>query len=68
MNRLTKNTTLTDSRIGFGIQNSWNAKNILFSIAIDHCFITNDFNVINRKIGPYIGSDHYPISVTRNFK
>lgn len=68
MNRLTKNTTLTDSRIGFGIQNSWNAKNILFSIAIDHCFITNDFNVINRKIGPYIGSDHYPISVTLNFK
>ncbi len=68
LNRLTKNTNLIDSRIGFGIQNSWNAESFLFSIPIDHCFVSNDFKIINRKTGTYIGSDHYPIIVELNLK
>lgn len=68
LSRLTYNTNLIDSRIGFGIQNSWNTESIFLSIPIDHCFVSNDFSVLNRKIGPYIGSDHYPISIELNLE
>lgn len=68
LSRLTKGTNLVDTRIGFGMQNTWNAKSFIFSIPIDHCFVTDSFDVIDRKVGPYIGSDHYPIIIELNIK
>ncbi len=54
---------LRDSRKGFGLQNTWPSHLFILSIAIDHCLISNRFSVLERKIGPDIGSDHYPLYV-----
>ncbi|NER15471.1 hypothetical protein GWK08_18600 [Leptobacterium flavescens] len=63
MNRLTKETGLVDSRYGFGIQNSWHTQMPLVSASIDHCFVSEDLKVTDRRTGPNIGSDHYPLIV-----
>ena len=54
---------LYDSRQGHGIQISWPAMMPLLGIAIDHCLVSRDIRVLDRKIGPAIGSDHYPVYV-----
>lgn len=54
---------LKDSRQGFGIQTTWPAMLPILGIAIDHCLVSPDIYVLNRKIGPDIGSDHYPVYV-----
>jgi endonuclease/exonuclease/phosphatase family metal-dependent hydrolase len=54
---------LRDSREGFGLQNSWPAYWPWLSITIDHCLVSRDIRLIDRKVGPDIGSDHYPVLV-----
>ena len=54
---------LHDGRNGFGIQPSWPTGNWLLSIPIDHCLVQDGIQVKSRKIGPAIGSDHYPVIV-----
>lgn len=56
-------TNLNDSRQGFGIQSSYNVGNPFLRIPIDHCLTTDQFQVIDRKTGPAMGSDHYPVIV-----
>lgn len=62
-------TGLRDSRQGFGWQPSWPASiklplgNMLL-IPIDHIFVPKNWIVYERKIGPNIGSDHFPIMMT----
>jgi len=63
INRLIKNTGLKDTRTGFGFQNTWHANIPFLSIPIDHCFVTADFEVNNRRTGSTIGSDHLPIII-----
>lgn len=63
---LIRDNNLVDSRQGFGLQLSWPApgywRNVPFTlIPIDHCFVSPDFSVEERKVGPFIGSDHAPI-------
>lgn len=60
---LLRRMNLYDSRRGFGLQNSWPTVFSFFKIAIDHCLVSKDIIVFERKIGPNIGSDHYPIYV-----
>jgi len=54
---------LKDSRKGFGIQATWPTDLPLLLIPIDHCLVGKNFVIINRKIGDYTGSDHYPVIV-----
>ena len=61
--RITEETTLKDSRLGFGLQPSWNARLPVFSITIDHVLVSEGINVINRRIGQDIGSDHLPVII-----
>lgn len=58
-----KTSGLRDSRQGFGLQPTWPAYNPLLLIPIDHCLVGEDFVVIDRYAGEYIGSDHYPVIV-----
>ncbi|MGK0390905.1 MAG: endonuclease/exonuclease/phosphatase (EEP) superfamily protein YafD [Maribacter sp.] len=61
--RLTDGTTLKDTRKGFGLLGTWSAKSKLFSFAIDHCLVSENIAVIDRRNGDSNGSDHYPIII-----
>jgi endonuclease/exonuclease/phosphatase (EEP) superfamily protein YafD len=53
---------LRDSRFGFGRQPTW-PHNLPYRIAIDHAFVSDDLSVVSRRVGPDIGSDHFPVIV-----
>ena len=54
---------LRDSRRGFGVQATWPAYFFPLRVPIDHCLVSNNITVLNRVVGPDIGSDHFPIIV-----
>lgn len=54
---------LIDSRQGFGLQTTWPAMMPFLAITIDHCLVSPNMMVIDRKIGPDVGSDHYPLYI-----
>lgn len=57
---------LTNARYGFGVLPTWSANIPILRIPIDHILVSEDFEVLNTKTGPDIGSDHLPlISVLR---
>ncbi len=60
---LLSKTGLRDSRQGFGIQPTWPVLLPHLWIPIDHCLISSGVSIRNRKVGPNIGSDHYPVIV-----
>jgi endonuclease/exonuclease/phosphatase (EEP) superfamily protein YafD len=53
---------LRDTRQGRGIQASWGPLP-LFEIPIDHCLVSRNIAILNRRLGPHLGSDHRPIIV-----
>lgn len=60
---LKKSLNLTDTRSGFGILPTWPTQLKPLYITLDHCLISGDLKVYNRKTGINIGSDHLPIIV-----
>ena len=54
---------LKDSRRGFGLQHSWPTWCWPISVCIDHCFVSRGVHVVNRRVGPNLGSDHLPVIV-----
>jgi endonuclease/exonuclease/phosphatase (EEP) superfamily protein YafD len=55
---------LGDSRRGFGLQNSWPGFSFTpFMITLDHCLVSDDWQVVHRETGNYTGSDHLPVYV-----
>lgn len=56
-------TGLCDSRAGFGMQLSWNARAPaqLLRIPIDHLLASCTIGVADRRIGSAVGSDHLPV-------
>jgi endonuclease/exonuclease/phosphatase (EEP) superfamily protein YafD len=64
-------TGLKDTQRGIGLQPSWPAYIrkpwlTFFRIPvvpIDHCLVSPQLAVLSRRIGPYIGSDHYPVVI-----
>lgn len=58
------NSKLKDSEQGVGIQPSWNALLMVPPlIPIDHCLVSKNFAVLDRHLGPNVGSDHLPVFV-----
>jgi endonuclease/exonuclease/phosphatase (EEP) superfamily protein YafD len=53
-------TGLRDSRLGFGPQPSW-PSGMPIMIAIDHAFLSSGLAVVDRRLGPHVGSDHLPV-------
>lgn len=54
---------LFDSRAGFGLQASWLVDFPLLSVPIDHALHSAELVVLDRRVGPDVGSDHRPIVV-----
>ncbi|MBP7865437.1 MAG: endonuclease/exonuclease/phosphatase family protein [Acidobacteria bacterium] len=54
---------LKDSSRGFGVQPTWPSGNLFLRIPLDHCLHSPDVRVRDRVVGPYTGSDHYPLVV-----
>lgn len=65
--RLLRETGLKDSERGWGLQPTWPSHNLLMRIPIDHCLISPGVAVTHREVGPYVGSDHYPLIVDVRF-
>ncbi|HEY9685434.1 MAG TPA: endonuclease/exonuclease/phosphatase family protein, partial [Coleofasciculaceae cyanobacterium] len=75
---LLKQTGLRDSQLGFGIQPSWPirgsrkaSKELKLPFAllpIDHVLVSPNFVVLDRKLGPDVGSDHLPVIVELGLK
>jgi endonuclease/exonuclease/phosphatase (EEP) superfamily protein YafD len=53
-------TGLRDSRLGFGRQPSW-PSDLPYRIALEHAFLSDDLAVVARRLGPMVGSDHFPL-------
>ncbi|NIR62514.1 MAG: hypothetical protein GWN61_01060, partial [candidate division Zixibacteria bacterium] len=54
-------TGMRDSRLGRGIQASWPVNKPLLKIPIDHVLVTDEIDILERRLGPDIGSDHFPV-------
>lgn len=55
---------LRDSRRGFGVAASWPwLSPALLRIPIDHCLVSPEVSILDRRIGPAVGSDHRPLLV-----
>lgn len=59
--RLRGGTGACDSRAGFGVQASYPAEGWLLGIPIDHVLVSCSIGVLDRRIGPDVGSDHLPV-------
>ncbi len=60
--RFLRDSGLRDGRVGFGRQPSWPSWSP-YRIAIDHAFVSAELAVAGRRLGPAIGSDHFPVVV-----
>jgi len=58
-----KKSGLTDSGRGFGYQPTWPTMLSPMLIPLDHCLVSPDLQIISRRRGVNVGSDHYPLVV-----
>lgn len=66
-----KDADLKDTQAGFMTVPTWPARsgkliaNVAIPpfVAIDNVFVSKDFDVLERKVGPALGSDHLPVFV-----
>ncbi len=54
-------STLLDPRKGRGFYNTFNANNWLMRWPLDHLFVSEDFRLVEMKVGNDVGSDHFPL-------
>jgi endonuclease/exonuclease/phosphatase (EEP) superfamily protein YafD len=60
---LLKHGGLQDTSQGRGLLGSWPAWLPGLRIPLDHCLISDPIRVINKQLGPGVGSDHLPVVV-----
>ncbi len=62
---LVRTSGLRDTRQGLGVQPTWPARReplrFMLRIPIDHCLTSVNIRVVDRRVGPEIGSDHFPV-------
>lgn len=55
---------LRNSQVGFGLQPSFSSQsNLLLRVPIDHLVHSEALEVTDRRLGPSLGSDHFPLLV-----
>jgi len=55
---------LENSQLGFGVEPSWPVGFLIVGVPIDHLVHSGELTVVDRHLGPPLGSDHYPLFVT----
>lgn len=60
---LLRRSGLKDSLQGRGIQPTWPTFNPLLLIPLDHCLHSPEIEILDRRVGPGVGSDHFPLIV-----
>lgn len=66
--RFTRRSNLGDSARGFGVQASWPVGKPYMGVPLDHCLVSPEITVLDRRLGPAIGSDHFPVIVDFSIK
>jgi endonuclease/exonuclease/phosphatase (EEP) superfamily protein YafD len=62
--RLRAETGLADSIRGYGVENSFPARAWpILRVSIDHLLYSGGVQVVDRSLGPPLGSDHFPLVV-----
>lgn len=61
--QLLKNANLRNSAYGWGVMHSWPTDFFALQIPIDHCLISEEITIHQRRNGSDVGSDHYPVIV-----
>jgi endonuclease/exonuclease/phosphatase (EEP) superfamily protein YafD len=61
--RLISETGMKDSSLGRGVRCTWPADSLLLRVPIDYCLVSEEIVVRDHKIGPDVGSDHFPLIV-----
>lgn len=61
--RFLRRSSLRNSARGFGIQASWPVGKPILGVPLDHCLVSPEVTVLDHRLGPAIGSDHYPVIV-----
>lgn len=62
--KLLQEAGLKDTGQGHGISVTWPTHAWwLFGIPIDHILVSPELGVVSRTVGPWVGSDHYPVLV-----
>ncbi len=65
---LMANAPLRNSQLGFGLQPSFPSTSaFLLRVPIDHLLQSDSLSVVDRRLGPPMGSDHFPLVVDLQF-
>ena len=59
---------LLDPRIGRGFYHTFNAKYPFIRFPLDHFFHSKHFRLVELRRLPYIGSDHFPVSIRISYE
>jgi len=61
--RLVARSGLIDTLRGRGYQPTWPGHFVPLWIPLDHCLVSPDLAVLDRRVGPHVGSDHRAVIV-----
>jgi endonuclease/exonuclease/phosphatase (EEP) superfamily protein YafD len=61
MREFLETTALRDSALGRGIDPTWFSRWLPFGIPIDHILHSDGIAILDRRVGPDVGSDHFPV-------
>ena len=61
--RLIRVSGLRNASRGRGIHATWPAHLLPLLIPIDHCLYSRGIEILEKTVGSYVGSDHYPVLV-----
>ena len=61
--RFLRRSSLVDSGRGFGVQSTWPVGKPWMAVPIDHCLASPEVVILDRQVGPPVGSDHYPVII-----
>jgi endonuclease/exonuclease/phosphatase (EEP) superfamily protein YafD len=56
-------TELRSTHRGYGLGGTWPAGSALLRLPIDNCLVSEGLTLLDRRVGPSVGSDHLPLIV-----